>query len=127
MKACAFPGCALPVRVNPTEPHSQYCSLDHANRAKSLSLKKSNVGIREHNRTTLRHTVEGSTVMSETRQQLARHRFTLGFDPAIRILPPLPAPLHLGPDGRPLPFQDDLRAIQDHGSPRALSGPEQAR
>ena len=127
MKTCAFPGCTLPVRVNPIGPRPKYCSLDHANRAKSLSLKKSNVGIREHKRTTLRHTAEGSRVMSETRQQSARPHFTLGFDPAVKILPPLPAPLHLGPDGRPLPFQDDLRAIQDHGSPRALSGPEQAR
>jgi hypothetical protein len=42
---------------------------------------------------------------------------------SIVIGPGRPAPVKLGPDGKPLPFRDDLDAIADRGSLAALSRP----
>lgn len=50
-------------------------------------------------------------------------RFRLSFDPAVVIQPARPAPVKRYTTGVPTPFQDDLNAIADHGSPGRLPAP----
>lgn len=50
-------------------------------------------------------------------------RCGLAIDPAVVIRPPRPAPVKRYSNGVPTPFQDDLNAIADHGSPGKVPAP----
>lgn len=53
----------------------------------------------------------------ESRQAPLRPAWRLGWNPSVVILPLCPAPIRRYSNGVPTPFQDDLNAIADHGSP----------
>lgn len=57
---------------------------------------------------------------TEPKQAPRRPPWRLGWDPTIKIMPPRPAPVRLYSNGVPTPFQDDLAAITDCGSPWAM-------
>jgi hypothetical protein len=60
------------------------------------------------------------------RQAPLRPRSTLTFDARVVIRPDRPAPLQHFANGVPMPFQDDLNAIFDHGSPGPAPRPDDA-
>lgn len=125
-RLCALPGCENPVRASSGQ-QAKYCSPAHAEAAGALrakAKKQAARGARGGAARAAAYRARRPRTEWEQRQQPVRPVrpvFRLTLDPSVRILPALAAPLQLYEDGhdagRPMPYQDDLRAINDRGSP----------
>lgn len=118
-KICALEGCTAPV---PKERlgGAIYCSVAHSHEVKRRQqfAWRRQKGMREQNSRSKAFLAEAAAQVG-----LAR-RFRLIDDPRGHYRPPVSAPVRRYANGQPMPFQDDLRAVRDYGSPWRLSAPE---
>lgn len=133
-RACALPGCGKPL---PPECRGTHCSQECANEARRQWHKANPGGNRptpaqaergragglaqrsRREREAMAREAEAASA-EEARQHAVRPRWRLEWRPEVVIRPPRPAPVKRYTSGEPTPFQDDLDAIADHGSPERL-------
>ncbi len=107
-RECALGGCE---HVIACSEHRLYCSQECANQARRLSRWRAAESARSS-------VIDKLHPEADPRQNPpGRPSFALPWDSAIIILPDCPAPPRRYSNGRPTPFQDDLNARADHGSP----------
>lgn len=117
-RTCALDGCANEL------PQDAWYAARYCSRAcRNETIRRRDAAAHDRRSRRGGRNPQASTAIDpvETRQRPIRPDARLQFDPGIIIRPARPAPVRRYTSGRPTPFQDDLNAILDYGSPGSVS------